>query len=77
MGHPLTQPMRMRLTLTKPATAALPKVVAGPKAWVCVGRSDGKYDVPITPALYDQLQTAALPRENFSDTILRLAKDKI
>ena len=77
MGHPLTQPMRMRLTLTKEATTVLTKVVKGPGAFFCVGRNDGKYDVPITPALYDQLQTAALPKENFSDTILRLAKDKI
>jgi hypothetical protein len=74
MPRPLTRPDRMRLTLTKEATVALPKVVKpGPAAWLCVERPDGKYDVAVSVSLYDQLQTAALPRENFSDTLLRLA----
>lgn len=37
-------------------------------------RHDGKFDVGVSHALYDQLQTASLPRENLSDTVIRLAK---
>lgn len=76
MPYPTTRPDRVRLTLSKDATVVLPKVVKGPSVWICVRRNDGKYDVPVSPALYDQLQTAALPRENFSDTLLRLAASK-
>ena len=76
MPRPLTRPSRVRLTLSKDATIALPKVIKGPSAWLCVGRPDGKYDVAVSQSLYDQLQTAALARENFSDTLLRLAKGK-
>jgi hypothetical protein len=76
MPRPSTRPDKMRLTLSTAATVALPKVVKSPSAWVCVRRNDGQYDVPVSAALYDQLQTAALPRENFSDTLLRLAAGK-
>ncbi len=76
MPRPLTRPARMRLTLSKEAVTVLPQVVTGPDAWLCVRRTDGKYDVPVSPSLYDQLQTAALPRENCSDTLLRLALKK-
>lgn len=70
-------PSKMRLTLSKEATALFPKIITCKyHGWLCVPRSDGKYDIPISPALYDQLQTAALPRENFSDTVIRLAAAK-
>lgn len=70
------KPAKVRLTLSKEAVGVFAKVVksSGGYGWLCVPRSDGKYDMPVSASLYDQLQTAALPKENFSDTILRLAK---
>jgi hypothetical protein len=74
-SRPKFKPPKARLTLTKEATQVFSKVVRCQFAagWLCVPRSDGKYDLPVSNSLYDQLQTAALPSENFSDTILRLA----
>lgn len=66
-------PAPMRLTLSKEAFVLLPKIVPKSLAWLGVSRPDGKWEVPVSPALYDQLQTAALPKENLSDTVLRLA----
>lgn len=77
MPRPLTKPPKVRLTLTKEATKVFSKVVQCPTAgWLCVRRSYGKYDLPVSQSLYDQMQTAALPGENFSDTLLRLAAGK-
>jgi hypothetical protein len=39
-------------------------------------RPDGRIDVGITFGLLDQLQTAALPKENLSDTVLRIMAPK-
>ena len=73
-SRPKFKPPKVRLTLSKDATEVFSKVVKCPAGgWLCVPRSDGKYDLPVSQSLYDQLQTAALPKENFSDTILRLA----
>lgn len=64
-----------RLTLTKESCTALARI--SKKIRVGAIRTDGKVDVAISFGLLDQLQTAALPKENLSDTILRIrAKTK-
>lgn len=76
MPKQTTKPPTYRLTLTQPAVAAAIGLT-GSKALfrtpkIGVPRSDGKIDVGISYNLLDQLQTAALPKENLSDTLLRL-----
>ena len=39
-------------------------------------RPDGKWDVGISFNTLDQLKTAALPKENLSDTVVRLMSPK-
>ena len=59
-----------RLTLTKASCRALQQISR--KTRIGVLRDDGKVDVAISYSLLDQIQTAALPKENLSDTILRI-----
>ena len=59
-----------RLTLTKASCSALQQISR--KIRIGVLRNDGKVDVAISFSLLDQLQTSALPKENLSDTILRI-----
>lgn len=65
-----------RLTLTQTALTGLSLIcpVKPMSVRPVMIRADGKFDVGISHALYDQLQTAALPKENLSDTVIRLAK---
>ena len=60
-----------RLTLTKLSCQALQRLSM--KIRIGVMRPDGKVDIAISFSLLDQLQSAALPKENLSDTILRIA----
>lgn len=74
MPKPLTQSF-YRLTLAPKAMAALAawKAARKPATVIyAVQREDLKYDVAISHSLADQLQTAALPKENLSDTVLRV-----
>lgn len=65
-----------RLTLTQESLCGLSLIapVRPMSVRPVMVRADGKFDVGISHALYDQLQTAALPKENLSDTVIRLAK---
>lgn len=65
-----------RLTLTQDALCGLSLIapVRPMSVRPVMVRADGKFDVGVSHALYDQLQTASLPRENLSDTVIRLAK---
>lgn len=75
MPKPLTKPPLYRLTLVPDAMAALVSWLDARKrgaGLIATLRADGKYDVAITYGLLDQLQTAALPKENLSDTVLRI-----
>lgn len=77
MAKPLTKPQNMRLTLQPNALQAYMDLMASqkpPRVAFAVGRPDGKYDVPVSVALYDQLQTHAKPKENLSDTLVRVAR---
>lgn len=77
MAKPTTKPVPMRLTLQPNALQAFSEMMAAqkpPRMGVAVLRPDGKYDVPVSAALYDQLQTHARPKENLSDTLIRVAK---
>lgn len=78
MPKPLTKPPLYRLTLT---AAALRAAVQSPnkrlfKPSRSYLRPDGRIDVGITFALLDQLQTASLPKENLSDTVVRIMSPK-
>jgi hypothetical protein len=78
MPKPLTKPPLYRLTLTMDAVKA---AVCGPnkklfKPSRSALRLDGRIDVGISFGLLDQLQTAALPKENLSDTVLRIMAPK-
>ncbi len=69
-----SKPPLYRLTLTMDAIQA---AVRGPnktlfKPTRSFLRPDGRLDVGISFGLLDQLQTAALPKENLSDTVLRI-----
>lgn len=72
------KPPLYRLTLTKEALAAA--VLGHSKSLfrptMAIIRPDGRIDVGITHGLLDQLQTAALPKENLSDTVLRIMAPK-
>jgi hypothetical protein len=73
---PKTKPPLYRLTLTMDAIQA---AVRGPnkhlfKPTRSFLRPDGRLDVGISFALLDQLQTAALPKENLSDTLVRIVR---
>jgi hypothetical protein len=76
MPAPLTKPQLYRLTLkSEAAVVAFCQLLANqkpPRLGVGVSRPDGKYDVGISMSLLDQLQTASLPKENLSDTLLRI-----
>ena len=63
-----------RLTLSAEAFALAltkSKPLAGKVAY---SRPDGKWDVGVTPATADQLHQMAEPKENLSDTVLRILK---
>ncbi len=47
---------------------------ATPCVGVGISRPDGRYDVGISMGLLDQLQTASLPKENLSDTLVRIVR---
>lgn len=68
MPKPLTKPQLYRLTLSAEAFELWCKT----KHSIASIRPDGKWEVAITYGLLDQLQTAALPKENLSDTVLRI-----
>lgn len=63
-----------RLTLTRNALIAFPRIVKLRKFPTLLERADGKIDVLISMSLIDQLRTAANPGENLSDTVLRIAQ---
>ena len=68
------KPPLYRLTLTREAVQAAvmsknKSLFRPTRAYI---RPDGNIDVGITHGLLDQLQTAALPKENLSDTVLRI-----
>lgn len=70
-----TVPGLYRLTLSPIAYVAM--VTYKPfKHKAAFERADGKWDVAIPMSLLDQLQTAALPKENLSDTVLRITAPK-
>lgn len=74
MPRPLTKPPRYRLTVTDAAGMVLVRCVRTKRGFpMPIGRADGRFDIGITFGLLDQLQTAALPKENLSDTLLRIA----
>lgn len=71
----LHKPKLYRLTLNPDAVQAFAILMANqkpPRLGLAVHRTDGKYDVGISHAMLDQLQTHALPRENLSDTVVRV-----
>lgn len=73
MSKPLTKPGLYRLTLTAQAFAvATVKYTGKPFFKAAIERPDGKWDCAISMSLADQLQTAALPKENLSDTVIRI-----
>jgi len=65
-------PPHYLLTLTDKAFRVFAETMVFKRLHVSVRRPDGKIDIAISHSLYDQLQTAALPRENLSDTIIRI-----
>lgn len=73
-------PPKYRLTLSNEAFLAVAEQCS--RAFIgdgrgIVKRNDGKWDIAISRSLLDQLHTAAFPRENLSDTVLRImAKQK-
>lgn len=62
-----------RLTLSQAALLVIPNVVKFRRMPAMLKRADGKIDILISLPLLDQLKTASLPKENLSDTVLRLA----
>lgn len=73
MPKPTTKPPRYRLTVTHLALlAAMSRKPPLFKPTIALKRPDGKVDIGISYNTLDQLQTAALPKENLSDTLLRL-----
>lgn len=65
-----------RLTLTAEAFASAllrSKPMAGRMA---VRRPDNKWDVMVTEITFNDIRKAAKPGENFSDTVVRLIKQK-
>lgn len=66
------QPPLYRLTLSRAAYFASAEAKRIFKPQVPFERSDGKVDVGIPHSTLDQLQTAARPKENLSDTVLRI-----
>lgn len=76
MSKQTTKPM-CRFTVKPDAIVAFSQLMCRqtpPRVGIGVLRPDGKYDIVVTPSLIDQLQTAALPKENLSDTVLRIVK---
>lgn len=63
-----------RLTLTNAAFNLFAAKCRAMK--VAIRRNDGRIDVGIDFNLLDQLRTASLPKENLSDTIVRLMSPK-
>lgn len=77
MSRPKTKPPLYKLTLKPDAVLAFSMLMARqtpPRVGVGISRPDGKCDVGISMALLDQLQTASLPKENLSDTLVRIIK---
>lgn len=78
MPKPLTKPPVYPLSLTREALEAamgLKRPTSQPLfkgTKMAVQHPSGKVVIGISFSLLDQLQTAALPKENLSDTILRL-----
>lgn len=74
MPRPLTLPP-VRLTLENDVAKMV--IAGGPlKILAGVRRLDGKWDIFVSFSAFDQLQTAALPKENLSDTVKRLSAYK-
>lgn len=67
-------PPLYRLTLSNAAFNLFAAKLRSMK--VTYRRPDGRIDVGIDFNLLDQLQTSSLPRENLSDTIVRLMSPK-
>lgn len=67
-----TKPPLYRLTLSRTAYFAAAEVKRIFKPQIPFERQDSKVDVGISHNTLDQLQTAALPKENLSDTVLRI-----
>jgi hypothetical protein len=77
MPKPLTKPPLYRLTLKADAVQAFLILMCNQKparVGVGISRPDGRYDVGISMGLLDQLQTASLPKENLSDTLVRIVR---
>lgn len=67
------KPLFYRLTLAPEAFTAVASVIKGQiPVKAAFQRPDGKWDCAISFSLLDQLKTAALPKENLSDTVLRI-----
>lgn len=66
------KPPLYRLTLSRAAYFAAADAKRVFKPQIPFERADGKVDVGIPHSMLDQLQTAALPKENLSDTVVRL-----
>lgn len=65
------QPPMYRLTLTAETFAAVVKD-GTIKVKIALMRIDGKWDIGISMTAKDQIETAALPGENWSDTVKRM-----
>lgn len=66
-------PVSFRLTLKRDAVIALAKAPKKPFIFMpMIARPDGGADVAVSISIADQLMTAARPRENLSDTVLRI-----
>lgn len=77
MPKNLTKPPLLRLTLKADAIHIFARLMVSqkpPRVGIGVMRHDGKYDVGVTAGFIDQLQTASLPQENLSDTLVRITK---
>lgn len=70
------KPPLYRLTLSREAFFAAANAQRIFRPQLPFDRQDGKVDVAIPHSMLDQLQTAALPKENLSDTVLRILKGK-
>lgn len=73
-------PPLYRLTLSQHALVLLYPHLRSVKRLGIVGtitRPDGRVDVPISFGLLDQLKTAALPKEDLSDTVVRVIAKQV
>ena len=70
----LSPPPFYRITLSRAAFNLF--ATRAKRMHVAVERNDGKIDLGVSFNTLDQLRTAALPKENLSDTIIRLMSPK-